>query len=282
MNDWKAGALQMNSAAAGSLVAKTAPKEKPAASKRAKSTVVKEKPFVERTKEEKFGSKPKQVPEGKQMKDVLAYLEAHQDRDAAISWDEIVRDAIPSWYDTKEGGILYNLLINNPRVLATVHGFQYRSEHGIHDKASLLRYLKAHPDGVKATTIKDGYENVLLDADQLQAEGRAYKLYNTEFKEDVYFPAPDYLARATPDFVELYLKTQLPQDPQVLFTSLKNLNLASAFERAISSRKPANIMKEPRPKKKARKMNIRHLTNTHMADLLTGADAEAFSSIDRR
>lgn len=54
--------------------------------------------------------------------------------------------------------MLYNLLITNPRVLATAHGFQYRSEHGIHDKASLLRYLHSHPEGVKATVIRDGYE----------------------------------------------------------------------------------------------------------------------------
>lgn len=90
----------MQTAAAGTLVAKTAPKEKPkgSAAKRSKA-VTKEKPFAEKTKEEKFGTKapPRPVPEGKQMKDVLAYLEAHQDRDAPISWEEIVNDAIPAW-----------------------------------------------------------------------------------------------------------------------------------------------------------------------------------------
>lgn len=80
----------------------------------------------------------------------------------------------------------------------------------------------------------------------------------------------------------VHVVLQLPADPSVLFSSMKGLGLQSSFEHAIATRKPANIMKLERPKKKARKMNIRHMTNVHMAGMLTGADAQQYTSIDRR
>lgn len=64
----------------------------------------------------------------------------------------------PTRYDIAEGGELYNLLMSNARVLATSNGFAYQSEHGISDKTTLLGHIRAHPEGVKSTEIKDGYE----------------------------------------------------------------------------------------------------------------------------
>jgi len=61
-------------------------------------------------------------------------------------------------YDTREGGELYNKLVENPRVIASAGGFTYRSEHGIMDKATLLRFIRSNPEGVRASDIKDGYE----------------------------------------------------------------------------------------------------------------------------
>jgi hypothetical protein len=61
-------------------------------------------------------------------------------------------------YDTQEGGELYNQLTNNARVVASARGFRYESEHGVADKASLLRFVRAHPEGVRSSDIKDGYE----------------------------------------------------------------------------------------------------------------------------
>lgn len=47
------------------------------------------------------------------------------------------------------------------------------------------------------------------DADQLHAEGAVYKLYNAEFKMDVFFPVPDRLTTASADLVEVYLRTEV-------------------------------------------------------------------------
>lgn len=275
----------MKMASAGELVAKTAPKQKPSNKAAAVKRPKVEKPFLEKTKEERFGTKPREVNMSKQVKDVLQFLEAHQAKETPISWEEIVRDAIPAWYDTVEGGQLYNLLVGNDRVAASAHGFMYRSEHGIRDKASLLRFLREHPQGVKANEISDGYENVLRDADQLHAEGSAFKFYNAEFKVDVYFAAPENLgsfaSKPGDDMAEVYLKTQLPLDPAELMASLSGLGMRSALASAASSRKPISLVKAERVKKK-RKMNIRHMTNVHMADMLTGADAQKYTSIDRK
>eukprot|EP00882_Tetradesmus_deserticola_P005977 GHRQ01006293.1.p1 GENE.GHRQ01006293.1~~GHRQ01006293.1.p1 ORF type:complete len:303 (+),score=132.82 GHRQ01006293.1:72-980(+) len=279
---WKQGAVQMTMASAGELVAKAAPKQQKTSSNKAPVKRPKvDKPFLEKTKEERFGSKPREVNMSKQVKDVLQFLEAHQARERPITWEEIVSDAIPAWYDTVEGGQLYNVLVGNDRVAASAHGFMYRSEHGIRDKATLLRFLREHPQGVKANEISDGYENVLRDADQLHAEGAAFKLYNAEFKVDVYFAAPEKRTSAPPDMAEVYLKTQLPLDPAELIASLSGLGIRSALASAASSRKPISLVKTERVKKK-RKMNIRHMTNVHMADMLTGADAQQYTSIDRR
>jgi hypothetical protein len=50
---------------------------------------------------------------------------------------------------------------------------------------------------------------VLRDADQLHAEGAAFKFYNAEFKVDVYFAAPEERVAAPQDMAEVYLKTQV-------------------------------------------------------------------------
>jgi hypothetical protein len=54
---------------------------------------------------------------------------------------------------------------------------------------------------------------VLRDADQLHAEGAAFKFYNAEFKVDVYFAAPENLSSFSTlpgdDMAEVYLKTQV-------------------------------------------------------------------------
>lgn len=74
---------------------------------------------------------------------------------------------------------------------------------------------------------------------------------------------------------------QLPLDPAELMASLSGLGMRSALASAVSSRKPISLVKAERVKKK-RKMNIRHMTNVHMADMLTGADAQQYTSIDRK
>jgi hypothetical protein len=96
---WKQGAVQMTMASAGELVAKTAPKQQKSSSSKAavKRPKGPEKPFLEKTKEERFGTKPREVNMSKQVKDVLQFLEAHQARESPISWEEIVRDGIPAW-----------------------------------------------------------------------------------------------------------------------------------------------------------------------------------------
>jgi hypothetical protein len=43
-------------------------------------------------------------------------------------------------------------------VVATARGFAYQTEHGISDRAGLLRHIRSHPEGVRATEVKDGYE----------------------------------------------------------------------------------------------------------------------------
>jgi hypothetical protein len=50
---------------------------------------------------------------------------------------------------------------------------------------------------------------VLRDADQLHAEGAAFKFYNAEFKVDVYFAAPEERVAAPQDMADVYLKTQV-------------------------------------------------------------------------
>lgn len=60
-------------------------------------------------------------------------------------------------YDTREGGDLYNALIENPAVVATSTGFMYRSQYGIRNKASLLQHIQATPTGVTSVDIKDSY-----------------------------------------------------------------------------------------------------------------------------
>lgn len=47
------------------------------------------------------------------------------------------------------------------------------------------------------------------DADKLHAEGAVFKLYNAEFKMDVFFPVPDRPTTASADLVEFYLRTEV-------------------------------------------------------------------------
>lgn len=52
--------------------------------------------------------------------------------------------------------------------------------------------------------------SVLEDADKLQAEGVVYKIYNAEFKMDVFFPVPQkFFHPIWVDLAETYLKTQV-------------------------------------------------------------------------
>lgn len=60
-------------------------------------------------------------------------------------------------YDTREGGDLYNALIENPAVRATATGFMYKSQYGIKNKDSLLEHIKNTPTGVTSVDIKDSY-----------------------------------------------------------------------------------------------------------------------------
>jgi hypothetical protein len=51
--------------------------------------------------------------------------------------------------------------------------------------------------------------NVLRDADQLASEGSVFRLYNGEYKVDVYFPAPTKQDTVPDDLVDFYLQTQV-------------------------------------------------------------------------
>jgi hypothetical protein len=51
---------------------------------------------------------------------------------------------------------------------------------------------------------------VLEDADKLQAEGSIFKIYNAEFKVDVFFAVPQTHNHPLPaDLADLYLKTDV-------------------------------------------------------------------------
>lgn len=71
---------------------------------------------------------------------------------------------------------------------------------------------------------------------------------------------------------------QPPSEPSELIEDLTaKFKLRSAMANLVSSRKPIALMKADKPKKK-RKLNIRHITNVHMAHLL--ADTAQYTSID--
>lgn len=70
---------------------------------------------------------------------------------------------------------------------------------------------------------------------------------------------------------------QLPAEPAELIADLTTkFKLRSALASVASTRKPIALLKAEKPKKK-RKLNIRHITNTHMAHVLTD---NQFTSID--
>ncbi len=82
-------------------MSKSAPSSKAKSStppKRPKQAA-REKPLLERTIEERFGvaPPPRGAPIAKQVRDVLAYLEACQERGESITWAELVEKAMPSW-----------------------------------------------------------------------------------------------------------------------------------------------------------------------------------------
>jgi hypothetical protein len=99
---WKSGADKMASAAAGDHLSKSMPaaKQRPAKPKSGSgskaSAAAPVKPWAEQSLAERYGSKPKTVGISKQLRDVLRYLEAHQER-GCISWEEITTHGIPPW-----------------------------------------------------------------------------------------------------------------------------------------------------------------------------------------
>jgi hypothetical protein len=77
--------------------------------------------------------------------------------------------------------------------------------------------------------------------------------------------------------ITLLRARQLPSEPAELTADLTGkFKQRSALANVASSRKPIALMKQDRPKKK-RKLNIRHITNVHMAHVLTD---NQFTSID--
>lgn len=58
------------------------------------------------------------------------------------------------------------------------------------------------------------HRNVLEDADKLHAEGLVYKLYNGEFKVDVFFAVPQQCYHLEPDLLDTYLKTDVSRCDQ--------------------------------------------------------------------
>jgi hypothetical protein len=98
--------------------------------------------------------------------------------------------------------------------------------------------------------------NVLRDADQLHAEGAAFKFYNAEFKVDVYFAAPENLSsfanKPGDDMAEVYLKTQVGRREQTLtwglggalFTSFACCVCASTRSGVVSQQGSLDMMVE--------------------------------------
>lgn len=89
----------MTTAAAGVHVSKTAPKpqqQQPKQPKTAGKPAPSSKPWIEQSVEERYGTQAKLVNLTKQLKDVLRYLEAHQER-GCISWEEVTTQGIPHW-----------------------------------------------------------------------------------------------------------------------------------------------------------------------------------------
>lgn len=96
LKQWKSGAEKMTTAEAGDHVSKTAPKPKPKPAKTASKTPPSTKPWHEQSLAERYGTKPRDnVNINKQVKDVLQYLAAYQDR--VVPWEEITTRAIPAW-----------------------------------------------------------------------------------------------------------------------------------------------------------------------------------------
>jgi len=58
--------------------------------------------------------------------------------------------------------------------------------------------------------------------------------------------------------------------PSELISAVTKMGLRSALRNASSQRKSITMVKQERPKKK-RKMQLRHMTRTHLAHLPSGA-----------
>lgn len=72
------------------------------------------------------------------------------------------------------------------------------------------------------------------------------------------------------------LLVQLPADLGKLAEDVTSMGMRSALAHAKNDRRPLGMLKQEKTKKK-RKLNLRHVTNTHLAHLLTG---QQFTSID--
>ena len=70
--------------------------------------------------------------------------------------------------------------------------------------------------------------------------------------------------------------TQLPADLRKLADDVTIMGMRSALAHAKNDRRPMSMLKQQKTKKK-RKLNLRHMTNTHLAHLLTDAQ---YTSID--
>lgn len=69
---------------------------------------------------------------------------------------------------------------------------------------------------------------------------------------------------------------QLPEDPQVLIQDVKASGKRSALACARTDRKPLGMLKQEKTKKK-RKLNLKHVTNTHLVQMFVG---DQYTSID--
>lgn len=79
-----------------------------------------------------------------------------------------------------------------------------------------------------------------------------------------------------PPAVLLVCPPQLPADLGKLADDVTGMGMRSALAHAKNDRRPLSMLKQEKTKKK-RKLNLRHMTNTHLAHLLTDAQ---YTSID--
>ena len=61
---------------------------------------------------------------------------------------------------------------------------------------------------------------------------------------------------------------------------MQALGMRSLLASAVSQRKPVALLKQEKSRKK-RRMQVRHLTNTHLKEVFASAEAAQYTSIDR-